>query len=173
VPSTAGNPASAASAAKIARPGRRSVSGAAMPTPLRHIVQCESDHQERGERRLAGRERSADEEPFSKVVNAYPERDECRQRDSCGRGAAASSIDEEAQAGDKRSEPDYSAGLPTGCGTGGDFQSLLERVDQKEHEQPDGERQYSRPRRLTPLSAGKNIKPSATGTTPTKRPTTP
>jgi hypothetical protein len=40
------------------------------------------------------------------------------------------------------SEPDYSAGSQTGCGTGRDFQPLLERVDQKEHEQPDGERQY-------------------------------
>jgi hypothetical protein len=42
----------------------------------------------------------------------------------------------------KCGDPDYGACLQTGGGIAGDFQSLLERVDQKEHEKPDGERQH-------------------------------
>ena len=105
------------------------------------VVQREAQHQERAEPRRARREGRADRQPFAEIVQADAERDEGRERKP-GRRAVRGGRPPSAEG----SWPPPRARPSTGpwniaADFAGKFERFLERIDQKERQQADGQRQ--------------------------------
>ena len=112
-----------------------------MPDALGQVVQREADHQERGQRGLAGGEGGADGEPLAEIVQPDAERDEGREREALGGAAAAAADHHQREEGGQRAEPDQDARLQARGGAGRDLEPLLEGIDQQERQEPQGQRE--------------------------------
>ena len=144
--------------------------------PLGHVVDHEADDQEGAQRELPERERGADREALAEVVQADADGDERapgrrrrpRRRGRRERGGPRRSA---AEVGGRDAEQ-HEAGAAERAGQRRlQVERLGERLDGEEGEQAGGQRhERGEPRRAARRSDGSQSSPSATGTTPTRRP---
>ena len=108
---------------------------------LGDVVEREAEHQEGAKRGGAGGERRADRQPLAEVVDADAERDRGRERHPLEPAALAAPERQQEHRGERGDQPDHGPAVEARCRLPRQLERLLERVDQKEQEQPDGERQ--------------------------------
>ena len=141
------------------------------------VVDHEADDEERSESELAERERAPDRQPFAEVVDADAERDEqCERHPSDVLASRAQPRREErhAEVAERDPEQDEPGAARAGRQRRLQLERLEQRLDAEEGEQPGGEcHEGSEPCGLARRSDGSQSRPSATGTTPTRKPMIP